>query len=129
MIIVISKRSNWEEFSAALRLAHVLNVYHALDAEIITEDIALTWNRIGSWPVGNVVFIGTASSTFAKEMLEPATVRTGVRIRDSTVYIGTRKFDKMGQGMLFHFFPALFARVSWGWYYDRGTIFAPASDR
>ncbi|PPQ78159.1 hypothetical protein CVT25_015492 [Psilocybe cyanescens] len=101
LIIVISKRSNWEEFSAALRLAHVLNVYHALDAEIITEDIALTWNRIGSWPVGNVVFIGTASSTFAKEMLEPATVRTGVRIRDSTVYIGTRKFDKMGQGVLF----------------------------
>uniref|UniRef100_A0A8H8CMV3 Peptidase S9 prolyl oligopeptidase catalytic domain-containing protein n=1 Tax=Psilocybe cubensis TaxID=181762 RepID=A0A8H8CMV3_PSICU len=101
LVIVIPKRSGRDDLLAALRLAHVLNVYHALDAEIVTEETALLWNRSGKWPIGNVVFIGHPSSTFAQEVLKPEAAKTDARIVDSHLYFGNKKFAKAGQGALF----------------------------
>lgn len=122
---MVPKRSSRDGLSAALRLAHVLNIYHALDAEITTEETALTWNKLGQWPVGNVVFIGPPSSTFAQEMLNPAAAKTGAHVVDSNLYFGKKKFAKAGQGTWLGSSASSSGLMEMV-YYDRGTIFAPA---
>lgn len=77
-------------------MARVLSLYHKLDANITDEEAALTWKDSSSWPCGNVVFVGTPSSRFAQEVLKGK--EADVRIANSIPYIGTRKFNKSGQG-------------------------------
>ncbi|KAF8876046.1 hypothetical protein CPB84DRAFT_1838726 [Gymnopilus junonius] len=98
-IIVITAGRNRKDTSAALRLCHILHVYHRLDAEIITEDTALQWNKLESWPSGNIIFIGAPSSPFAKEVLHSK--ETAIHLTDSVPTVGNRKFNKAGQALLF----------------------------
>lgn len=95
-IIIVTPGRNRKDISAALRLCHTLHVYHRLDAEIITEDTALQWNTLGAWPSGNIIFIGTPSSPFTKEVLQWK--KTAIRVIDSIPTVGTRNFNKAGQG-------------------------------
>ena len=85
-----------ENLSVALRIAHDLHLYHKLDSEIITESVALLRSQHGTWPTGNVVFIGTASSQFAKLVLQEG--KTSFQIVDSYIFFNHRRFDKHGEG-------------------------------
>ena len=99
--IITSGQSNGNDHWAALRLAHVLQLYHRLDSEIIAEDEAHTRTASDSWRNGNIIFIGPPRSPFAKGILGQR--RTSVRTIDATIHIGTRKFQKPGQGsFVFH---------------------------
>lgn len=95
--IITFGKSSGTDHSAALRLAHVLQLYHRLDSEIIAEDEAHT--RDNTWPNGNIIFIGPPRSQFAKGIL--GLRRTSVRLIDSTIHLGTRKFQKPGQAAMF----------------------------
>ena len=86
-----------ENLSVALRIAHDLHLYHKLDSEIITESVALHRSQHRSWPAGNVVFIGTASSHFAKLVLQEG--KTSFQIVDSHLYLNQKRFDKAGEGL------------------------------
>ncbi|KDR81373.1 hypothetical protein GALMADRAFT_263657 [Galerina marginata CBS 339.88] len=99
LIFVISEETNQQDLSVALRLAHVLNLYHKLDGEIISEETALTRNKLATWPTGNVIFLGTPSSPFAQEVLHSK--KGGIRIINQAPHIGERRFDKPGQALLF----------------------------
>jgi hypothetical protein len=86
-----------ENLSVALRIAHDLHLYHKLDSEIITESVALHRSQHGTWPAGNVVFIGTASSKFAKLVLQEG--KTSFQIVDSYILFNHRRFNKLGEGL------------------------------
>jgi len=88
-----------ENLSVALRIAHDLHLYHKLDSEIITESVALHRSQHGTWPAGNVVFIGTASSQFAKLVLQEG--KTSFQIIDSYIFFNHRRFNKLGEAVLF----------------------------
>lgn len=99
--IITSGQSNGNDHWAALRLAHVLQLYHRLDSEIIAEDEAHTRTACDTWRDGNIIFIGPPHSPFAKEILGQQ--RTSVRTIDATIHLGPRKFQKPGQGsFMFH---------------------------
>jgi hypothetical protein len=86
-----------ENLSVALRIAHDLHLYHKIDSEIITESVALHRSQHGTWPAGNVVFIGTASSQFAKLILREG--KTSFQIVDSYIFFNHRRFNKLGEGL------------------------------
>ena len=86
-----------ENLSVALRIAHDLHLYHKLDSEIITESVALHRSKHGTWPAGNVVFIGTAFSQFAKLVLQED--KTSFQIVDSFIFFNHRCFNKLGEGL------------------------------
>ena len=88
-----------ENLSVALRIAYDLHLYHKLDSEIITESVALHRSQHGTWPAGNVVFIGTASSHFAKLVLQEG--KTSFQIIDSCIFFNHRCFNKLGEGLNF----------------------------
>jgi len=88
-----------ENLSVALRIAHDLHLYHKLDSEIITESVALRRSQHRTWPAGNVVFIGTASSQFAKLVLQEG--KTSFHIVDSYIFFNHRRFNKFGEAVLF----------------------------
>jgi hypothetical protein len=94
--IISSGKAGESDHSAALRLAHVFQLFHRLDSEIIAEDEARTRTAGETWLDGNIVFIGPPVSPFVKEILGQE--RTPVRTVDSTIHLGTRKFQKLGQG-------------------------------
>lgn len=86
-----------ENLSVALRIAHDLHLYHKLDSEIITESVALHRSQHGSWPAGNVVFIGTASSQFAKLVLQEG--KTSFQIVGSHIDFNQKRLNKPGEGL------------------------------
>ena len=88
-----------ENLSVALRIAHDLHLYHKLDSEIITESVALRRSQHGTWPAGNVVFIGTASSQFAKLILQEG--QTSFQIIDSYIFFNHKRLNKLGEGLDF----------------------------
>lgn len=81
----------------ALRIAYDLHLYHRLDSGVITESVALYRSQHGSWPAGNVVFIGTASSPFAKLVLQES--KTSFQIVDSHIDFNHRRLNKPGEGL------------------------------
>ncbi|KAF8803609.1 hypothetical protein BYT27DRAFT_7109472 [Phlegmacium glaucopus] len=88
-----------ENLSVALRIAHDLHLYHKLDTEIITESVALHRSQSGTWPAGNVVFIGTASSQFAKLVLQEG--KTSFQIVGSDIDFNHRRLNKPREAVLF----------------------------
>ena len=97
--IIISDALQRQEFSVALRIAHILLLYHRLDSEIVTESIASERNREGTWGRGNAVFIGQPSSSFAKDVLGKRKMEVSISEED-TVFIGKKKFTGQDQGRL-----------------------------
>jgi len=88
-----------ENLSVALRIAHDLHLHHKLDSEIITESVALHRSQHGSWPAGNVVFIGTASSQFANLILQER--KTSFQIVGSHIDFNHKRLNKPGEGLDF----------------------------
>ncbi|KIM48997.1 hypothetical protein M413DRAFT_92377 [Hebeloma cylindrosporum] len=98
--IITSRKSSGNDHSAALRLAYVLQLYHRLDSEIIAEDEAHT-RTAGTWPTGNIIFIGPPRSPFATDILGQRRTSARTINHDSTIHFGTRKFQKPGQALMF----------------------------
>ncbi|PPQ74195.1 hypothetical protein CVT26_004492 [Gymnopilus dilepis] len=94
--MIVPASANHDNLAAALRLSHILQLYHRLDSDIILEDRALQWNSLQSWPSGNIIFIGNSSSLFAQEVLQSK--KTAVDVSDSVAKVGNKKFNKAGQG-------------------------------
>jgi hypothetical protein len=95
MTIVIPSTSRSPELSSALRIAHDLNAYHRIDAEIVNESEALVRSQMGSWADGNIIFIGTSSSPFVEAVIEKK--RTAVKLCDGRLIINER-LEQPGEG-------------------------------
>ncbi|KAF9557681.1 hypothetical protein CPC08DRAFT_774315 [Agrocybe pediades] len=99
--IVIPNLADNDILSAALRMAHVLNQYHRLEANIVGEEAALNWQHSDSWPSGNFIFVGPPSSKFAQRTLVGSDADSDIRIVNSVPYIKERRFERPDQGMQF----------------------------
>ena len=98
--IVVPSRSPSAELSAALRIAHNLNVYHKLDAEVITEGEAAVRLRDGSLASGNLVVLGSGDlGAFATSILKEA--KTPFALRDSTLELRGQSLNAPSTGTLF----------------------------
>jgi len=89
---------------------HVLDVYHKLDAEIITDEVATALfpaHAIQSvkmtdstGPLGNLIVVGGSENAFGKSLL--AQNRTEFRLASEDVWgIRRRVFREKGLGLLF----------------------------
>ncbi|KAI0713279.1 hypothetical protein C8Q76DRAFT_621267 [Earliella scabrosa] len=58
IVIVVPSRSGSRLLSAALRVAHALNVYHKLDADIVDDAEAAQQLRAGTLGAGNLLVLG-----------------------------------------------------------------------
>ncbi|KAI0637266.1 hypothetical protein C8Q77DRAFT_1051392 [Trametes polyzona] len=100
LTLVIPKRQQSPELSAALRIAHNLNVYHKLNAEIIDAEEALQRLDTSSLGPGNVVVLDQGSpNTFAKRIL--AQGRMPFRLRDDTLQLRGRPLNEPNSATLF----------------------------
>lgn len=67
--MVIPDRNASHELSIALRIAHDLQIYHRLDAAILTESEASSLMEETFGLKGNIVVIGSPSSKLASDIL------------------------------------------------------------
>lgn len=68
LTIIIPNNSSSVQ-SAAARLAHDLDTYHKLDAEIVYAEAAVRQLTAGSLSQGNLILLGGASNTFTHRLL------------------------------------------------------------
>lgn len=100
LTIVIPTKQQGAELSAASRLAHNLNVYHRLDAEIIDAKEASQRLDVSSLSPGNVVVLEQGPlSSFAKSILGKA--RTAFQLRDDTLELQGRLLNEPNAATLF----------------------------
>lgn len=91
IVFIVTDVAQSRELSVALRIIHDLNVYHRLDAEIVLESEALPLLGAGSWPDGNIVFIGKHSSDLVRRVLRKrrtlfeVTTTSGLRLHDQNL--------------------------------------------
>lgn len=94
--IIIPQRSPSRERSAALRLAHILNVYHKLDVDIVDGDEALSNIHDGTFTPGNVIAIGDTRAPLIQHLL--AEKRTPFLIDDTSLSVNGRPLTQAGLG-------------------------------
>lgn len=98
--IVIPNRSPSAELSAALRLAHNLNVYHKLDANIVDDYEADRAVRDGSLPSGSLVVLSQGRlGGFAASLLSELATPFGVD--GTTLRLRSRPFIAPSTSVLF----------------------------
>ncbi|KAH9857796.1 hypothetical protein C2E23DRAFT_719844 [Lenzites betulinus] len=100
LTIVIATKREGPELSAALRLAHNLNVYHKLDAEILDDQEALHRLRQSSLDPGNVVVLEHGPlGEFAKSILGES--KTAFCAQGSTLELRGRSLNEPSTAALF----------------------------
>ncbi|KAI1790745.1 hypothetical protein LXA43DRAFT_973466 [Ganoderma leucocontextum] len=98
--VVVPSRSPSTELSAALRLAHNLNVYHKLDVGIIDDDEADQAVRSGLLAPGNLVVLSHGKlGGFAASLLSKAATPFGVD--GATLRLRARPLTRPSTGVLF----------------------------
>ncbi|KAM5531823.1 hypothetical protein V8D89_014522 [Ganoderma adspersum] len=98
--IVVPSRSPSPELSAALRIAHNLNVYHKLDAAIIDDHEAARAVRDGSLASGNLVVLSHGKlGGFAAPFVSKSATPFGVD--SSILQLRSRSFTVPSTGVLF----------------------------
>ncbi|KAJ7445786.1 hypothetical protein B0H11DRAFT_2086878 [Mycena galericulata] len=95
--LVVLDETNTQHNSLALRIAHDLNAYHRLDAEIISGYAALPDELEGN--MGNILIVGDASSPVLAKMLENS--ETPFRVENDRLSLMENTFDDPGLGILF----------------------------
>ncbi|KAJ7771786.1 hypothetical protein B0H16DRAFT_1772103, partial [Mycena metata] len=96
--IAVLDNTSSHDTSLALRIAHDLNVYHRLDAEIIPGYEAFQ-DQLASGITGNILIIGdTASPALAKLLENP---QTSFRTENNRLVLRDATFDEAGLGILF----------------------------
>ncbi|GJE86814.1 hypothetical protein PsYK624_028970 [Phanerochaete sordida] len=99
LTLVVPDRADGASLSAALRLAHALDVYHKLDSSIVDarEAVAL---RDGGALDGNVVVLGDARNAFLAETL--AAARTAFALRDGRLALEGRVIGRGSSTLFLH---------------------------
>ncbi|KAJ8462025.1 hypothetical protein ONZ51_g11162 [Trametes cubensis] len=93
--IVIPSKQTSRELSAASRLAHNLNVYHKLDAEIVDDqEAAAKFNDLSQ--TGNIILLGLGE--FAKSTLRQR--RTAFSVVDDVLSLRSRLINESGTAAL-----------------------------
>ncbi|KAH9946364.1 uncharacterized protein BXZ73DRAFT_37690 [Epithele typhae] len=88
------------QLSSALRIAHDLNIYHKLDAEIIDDDEATRRLRDGQLGAGNIAVLSIgATGPFATALLEQK--KTPFELEDGVLSLRGRKLDGPSTATLF----------------------------
>jgi len=93
---VVPEGGQSHELSVALRIAHDLNTYHRLDAEIITSSQAFQLFQHNSIENGNFIVIGGAQSSFTESIL--AEKRTPFTVQGGTLKLCGRPVLNASQG-------------------------------
>ena len=96
--IIIPHKGPTRERSAALRLAHTLNVYHKLDVDIVDSAEALKNIRDGTLTPGNVIAIGDTETPLIRHLL--AEKRTPFQIDGTSLYVNGRPLTRAGLGTI-----------------------------
>ncbi|KAI0781232.1 hypothetical protein BD413DRAFT_600635 [Trametes elegans] len=97
LIIVVPTKQPSRELSAALRIAHNLDVYHKLDAEIIDDKEASERLSEASQETGNAIFLGLGA--FAKSVL--AQGKTAFGVQDDDLALRGRRLNEPSTAALF----------------------------
>ncbi|PPQ70920.1 hypothetical protein CVT24_009982 [Panaeolus cyanescens] len=102
--IVTTTVDDARESSIASRLAYVLQLYHRIDSEIISQEEAANRTQQDTWLAGNVVLIGTPRSTYIQKLLEDQRTPVGFT-RDGAGFTvrsnWPNKFDKDDHAIIF----------------------------
>ncbi|KAJ7184189.1 hypothetical protein C8R46DRAFT_1063195 [Mycena filopes] len=96
--LVVLDDTSSRDASLALRIAHDLNAYHRLDAEIIRGYDAFK-DQLAGGIKGNILIIGETVSPALVKLLQDQ--RTPFRVEDSKLVLQDTTFDEMGLGILF----------------------------
>lgn len=99
IILVIPDDAQSQELSVALRIAHELNTYHRLDAEIMQSAEALQDLEASALNEGNIVVIGNSSSPFVHWTLNQK--KTPFQLNHSQLALNGLTLNALGLGM-FH---------------------------
>ncbi|KAJ7093157.1 hypothetical protein C8R44DRAFT_399607 [Mycena epipterygia] len=94
--LVVLDDASSRDMSLALRIAHDLNAYHRLDAEIVSGYAALQDSALDT---GNILIIGDTASPFLAKMLENA--QTPFRMENNLLTVRDTVVDEAGLGILF----------------------------
>ena len=94
--IVVPERGPTRELSAALRLAHTLDVYHKLHVDIVDSAEALNNIRDGTFSPGNVIVIGGVTTPLVQHIL--AAKRTPFQIDGTSLSVNGRPLIEPGLG-------------------------------
>ncbi|KAJ7871501.1 hypothetical protein B0H14DRAFT_3570057 [Mycena olivaceomarginata] len=97
--LVVLDNSSSRDVSMALRIAHDLNAYHRLDAEIILGNEAFQDRLADSSATGNILIIGNTASPSLASLLGKQ--RTPFRSENNVLTFKDATFDEAGQGILF----------------------------
>ncbi|KAI0646781.1 hypothetical protein C8Q79DRAFT_907130 [Trametes meyenii] len=97
LTIVVPTQGPSTELSAALRLAHNLNVYYRLDADIINDEEALDTFGEASFGLGNVIVVGLGK--FARSVLLQG--KTAFRAQEHTLELRGRLLNEPSIAALF----------------------------
>jgi hypothetical protein len=85
---------------AAVRIAHDLDMYHKLSAEILTASEALSRLDSGTLGTGNIVTIGGSDNTFTRHILD--TSPTSFRLLNNTLAFRERILQKGVSSIFLH---------------------------
>ncbi|KAK7023879.1 transmembrane protein [Favolaschia claudopus] len=96
--LVVLDSNNTRDISLALRIAHDLNAYHRLDAEIISGHETFQ-ERLASGTKGNILIIGNAASPSLASILQHP--KTPFRIEHNVLMLKDAVLDEPGLGILF----------------------------
>ncbi|OCH95283.1 hypothetical protein OBBRIDRAFT_720837 [Obba rivulosa] len=99
LIIVIPDKSPSHWLSAALRLAHNLNVYHKLDVEIVGDTEAVRDLQDGWSKPGNIVILDDGQGGFFQALLDVR--RTPIEITHQTLRLNGRNLNSPSTSALF----------------------------
>lgn len=94
--LVVLDNSSSRDVSMALRIAHDLNAYHRLDAEIILGNEAFQDRLADGSATGNILIIGNTASPSLASLLGKQ--RTPFRSENNVLTFKDATFDEAGQG-------------------------------
>lgn len=98
-MIVIDDRTSQQSLSAALRIAHNLNVYHKLDAAVLDGDEAKLKLKDPSQQSARVIVLGSPNNTLSRSMLVDG--RTPFTYKES-LQLNGRSLDISSSSLFLH---------------------------
>lgn len=87
-------------FSAALRIAHDLDVYHRLDSEIIDASAALERLETSTMGVGNLVLFGGPENEFTTSLLQQR--KTPFSLQERKLYLNGKLVEESAATLFLH---------------------------
>jgi hypothetical protein len=97
-ILLIVPDHDEHMLSAALRVAHGLNVYHKLDTEIITHAVAVEGMASSVPNPGNMIVFGTPHDHLVQSILNQQ--QTPIDVRQNTLIINRKPIYESSYGMI-----------------------------